>query len=309
MEDRQLAALFAQAETCRRADNWHGAIELLKRVLASDPMHADAHASLALCLLGARRLHAAGIEVELALGSDPDSSFCHYAAAAVCRAQRKLDDAYKHCLVAMENGQEVDARVLAASIKQLQNEHDAARALLLEALALSPESSAALAGLARVELDSGNLGEAQRHIERALVLDPGDADVHIVAGYIALGRGDAGSATDHARFVLANDASSRSALELLASIKARHNPLLGAWWRWHVFVGLRSDTSQIGILFGSYVVVRLAIILLGELGHEGAEQLVTNVWLVFCAYTWFAPAIFRRLLERELKTVRLRDDY
>jgi tetratricopeptide (TPR) repeat protein len=309
MEDRQLAALFSQAETCRRAHNWHAAIELLRRVLASDPDHANAHASLALCLLGARRPHAAAVEAGLALGSQPESPFCHYAAAAVCRAQRKLDEAYKHCLVAIDGGDGLDARVLAASIKALQNDRAGARALLLEALAISAEHTGALTQLARIELHEGKLDEARRRIELVLTLDPSDAEAHVVAGYVALARGEVSEANDHVRFVLAHDAASQSALELLTAIKARKNPLLGAWWRWNVFIGLRTDTSQLGILLGSFIVVRLVVILLGELGHEGAESLVTQIWLAFCAYTWFAPAIFRWLLERELKTVKLRDDY
>jgi len=85
--------------------------------------------------------------------------------------------------------------------------------------------------------------------------------------------------------------------------------VLGVWWRWNVFVGMRSERAQLGILLGSYLLVRLVVILLGESGHDDAEILVAQIWLAFCAYTWFAPALFRWMLQRELKTVTLRDDY
>jgi tetratricopeptide (TPR) repeat protein len=261
-------------------------------------------------LLGARRLHAATTEASLSLGIDPDSPFCHYAAACIARANRKLDDAYKHCLVGFDDsGLEVAARVLAASIKLMQEEHGAARGLLMEALAIAPTDSDALTQLAKVELATGNLGEAHRRIEEALTEDPSDGDAHITAGYIALARNRIDEANEHCRFVLANDASSRDALGLLTAIKARRNPIIGIWWRWNTYMGNRTESSRIGMLLGSYVVAMLAIILLGETGHEDAEAIVAQVWLGLCAYTWFAPGIFRWMLQRELKTVSLRDDY
>ncbi|HEY5943948.1 MAG TPA: tetratricopeptide repeat protein, partial [Kofleriaceae bacterium] len=61
MESRQVAALVEQADRARRAHNWNTAIDLLKRALAIDPEHDGAHASLALALLGARRLTGAAI--------------------------------------------------------------------------------------------------------------------------------------------------------------------------------------------------------------------------------------------------------
>jgi tetratricopeptide (TPR) repeat protein len=282
----------------------------LKRVLALEPEHAHAHASLALCLLGARRRHAASTEAGLALGIDPDSAFCHYAAACACRANRKLDDAYKHCLVAInDDGHELDARVLAAAIKMLQEDNVAARALLMEALAIDATHTAALATLAKLELAVGNLGEAHRRIEEALTQDPADGFARVIAGHVALARGRVEDAEEHCRFVLANDAASHDALSLLTAIKARRNPFLGVWWRWSMFVGNRAESSKIAILLGSFVAVQLAIILLYETGYEEAEMIVAQIWLAFCAYTWFAPSIFRWMLKREMKTVALRDDY
>lgn len=310
MEARQVAALIEQAAACRRAHNWGAAIDLLKRALAIDPEHPSAHASLALALLGARRLHAASIEADLALGLDPHDPFCHYAGAAVRLAERKLDDAWQHCLVAMQDDDsDVDARVLGATIKSAQGDHTGARALLDEALAIDGDHADALTELARLELDLGHLAEAHELVERALTSDPSDADAHVVAGYIALARGQVDDAEEHARFVLGEDATSRDALRLWTAIKARRNPLLGLWWRWCVFTGLRSERSMLGIAIGSFVVVQLLIIVLGATGHEDAELLLDQLWLAFCAYTWFAPEIFEWMLRRELKSVVLRDDY
>jgi tetratricopeptide (TPR) repeat protein len=310
MESRQIAALIEQADRARRAHNWETAIDLLKKALAIDPEHAEAHASLALALLGARRLHGAIIEIDLALGFGPNSPFCHYAAAAVRRSERKLDDAWKHCLVAMQDDDsDVDVRVLGAEIKTLQGEREAARVLLAEALALDADHVDALSALADLELRAGNYEEAHRRIEAALTSDPSDVDAHITAGYIALARNNVDEAERHARFALTQDAGERSALELWTSIKARRNLLIGLWWRFNAFIGLRSERAQIGIMIGSFVVVRLAIILLGAAGYEDAEVMLQRGWLAFCAYTWFAPEIFNWMLRRELTDVVLSDDY
>jgi tetratricopeptide (TPR) repeat protein len=310
MESRQVAALIEQADRARRAHNWSSAIDLLKRALAIDPEHDGAHASLALALLGARRLHGAIIEIDLALGFGPNNPFCHYAAAAVRRAERKLDDAWRHCLVAMQDSDDdIDVRVLGAAIKSLQNDRAAARSLLAEALAIDADNVDVLSSLARLELNDGNTAEAHRRIEQALVADPSDVDAHIIAGYVALARNNVDEAEEHARFALNQDAGERDALGLWTAVKARRNLVLGLWWRWNVFIGLRSERATIGILLGSFVVVRLAIILLGAGGYEDAEILLRKIWLGFCGYTWFAPEIFNWMLRRELGNVVLRDDY
>ncbi len=310
MESRQVAALIEQADRARRAHNWSSAIDLLKRALAIDPEHDGAHASLALALLGARRLHAAIIEIDLALGFGPNNPFCHYAAAAVRRAERKLDDAWRHCLVAMQDDDsDVDVRVLGAEIKALENDITYARSLLAEALAIDADHVDALSSLAQLELGEGNIAEAYRRIEQALTADPSDVDAHVIAGYVALARNRVDEAEEHARFALDHDAGERTALQLWTAVKARRNVLLGLWWRWNAAVGLRSERSQIGILIGSFVIVRLIIIVLGAYGYEDAEDLLRKIWLAFCAYTWFAPEIFQWMLRRELETVVLRDDF
>jgi tetratricopeptide (TPR) repeat protein len=310
MEARQVAALLEQAARCRQAHNWSGAIDLLKRALTIDPEHPSAHASLALALLGARRLYAASHEADLAVGLDPSSPFCHYAAAAVRLAERKLDDAWKHCLVAMQDDDEnIDARVLGATIKARRNDNEAARMLLEEALAIDADHADALTELARLDLHAGKLGDARRRIELALSSDPSDSDAHIVAGYVALARSEVDEAEQHARFVLGEDASSRGALELWTAIKARKSLVMGLWWRWCVFTGLRSERGQLGIMIGSFITVQLLIIVLGATDNEDAQALVAKLWLAFCAYTWFAPTVFNWMLRRELKTVALRDDY
>lgn len=310
MEQRQVEVLLEQADVQRRLANWKGAIELLQRALAYDPNHARAHASLALALLGARRVAGAGVEVGLALVFDADDPFCHYAAAEVRIAERKLDDAWSHCLVAIHAAShDADYHVLGARIRHLRGELAEARELLAEALEREPGHTDALVELARIALEARELEAAARHAEEALQGSPTDVDAHVVAGMIDLVRGDDASAENHARFALHQDSTDDGALHLWAAIKARRSPVLGVWWRFHAWVSIRSERGQLGLLIGSFVAVRIAIILAWHFELDALEAFLGYAWLGFCAYTWFAPALFRKLLERDLGTVVLDPDY
>jgi tetratricopeptide (TPR) repeat protein len=191
----------------------------------------------------------------------------------------------------------------------LQNDRPAARALLDEALSISPDSASVLAALARLDLRDGHIEDAARLIERALRAEPARLDSHVVAGYIALRRGDAAGAEQHARTALSAHAGDRDALELWAALKAHRSFALGLWWRFNLLVSTRSERGQLGILIGSFVAVRLAILLFHAAGWEDLARVIQWGWLAFCAYTWVAPELFRRALQRDLATVVLRDDY
>jgi tetratricopeptide (TPR) repeat protein len=310
MEDRRIESLLEQADAQMRLVHWRGAIDLLRRALAIDPDHARAHAMLALALLGAKRLAGAEIEFRLALALDGNAPLCHYAAAAVLRAQRRLDAAWEHCEIALHaDSTDVDVHVLAASIRDLRGEVSEARALLVQALALEPAHAGALTRFARLELDAHRLGEAARYIDEALRARPDDADAHIVAGFIDLARGDEAGAEEHARFALAQDATERGALQLWAAIKARRSWTLGLWWRFNAWISLRSERGQVALLMGSFVIVQAAIILAAAADLELVEKLLNWGWLGFCAYTWIAPGLFKRMLERDLGSVVLDPDF
>lgn len=310
MEERQIEVLMEQADVQRRLSNWRGAIDLLQRALSLDPDHARAHASLSLALLGARRLPGAGIEARMSLSLDGNDAYCHYAAAAVMAAERKLEDAWAHCLVAIETEtDDIDARVLGAHIRGLRNETAEARVLLEEALELQPNHTEALTGMARLELEAHRYDVAQHYIDQALRADPSDHEAHVVAGYIALVRKDPDAAEGHARFVLGQDATDQEAIRLWAAIKASRSLVLGLWWRFSAWVSLRSETGQLAMMLGAFVLVRIAIILASHFDLDRIEAALTWGWLGFCAYTWFAPELFRWMLQRDLGTVVLDPEF
>lgn len=310
MEDRQIRVLLEQAEVQRRLSNHRGAIELVQKALALDPNHARAHAALAFSLLSARRLPGAGIEIRTALALDGNDGNIHYVAAAVMTAERKLDDAWAHVLIALdEDNADAATHVLGASIQVLRGDPARARELLHEALELEATHCGALTELARIELASGDRAGAEEHIEAALKSDPADHDAHVVAGYIDLAKGDDSAAEQHARFVLNHDATDEGGLRLFTAVKAKRSVLLGLWWRWNTFISMREQRRQIAVLIGTFVIVRVVIIVTDELGYEGIAKLLSYAWLGFCAYTWFAPELFRQWLKSELGTVKLDPDY
>jgi tetratricopeptide (TPR) repeat protein len=309
MHDRQIHLLIEQAEVQRRLGNHRGATELAQRALTIDPDHAVAHAALAAILLDARRQAGAAVEIRLALGLDAHDPYIHRIAAAVLGAQRKFDDAWAHCLIALEDDPPVEAFVVAAEIRQLQDERDHARELLQQALEKAPAHVGALTELARLELGAGHRDEAARLIQLALESDPGDRDAHVVAGQVELLRGDAAAAEQHARFVLGQNATDRRGLELWAQIQARRSWLLGAWWRWAVWMSLQDDRRRIAIAIAAFVVARVAIIVTDELGFEGLSGALRAIWIALCVYTWFAPAVFEHMVARSLRSVRLDPEF
>jgi tetratricopeptide (TPR) repeat protein len=309
MHARQIALLLEQAEVQRRLGNHRGATELAQRALTLDPDHAVAHASLAAILLGARRQAGAAVEIRLALGLDAHDPYIHRIAAAVLGSQRKFDDAWAHCLIALESDPPPEAFVIAAEIRRLQGERDHARELLHEALEKAPGHVGALTELAELELGAGHRDHAARLIELALESDPADRDAHVAAGLIALARGDAAAAEQHARFVLGQSATDRRGLELWAAVQARRSWLLGAWWRWAVWTSLQDDRRRIALAIATFVVVRVAVIITDELGLGGVSSALRVIWLALCAYSWFAPVVFERMVTRSLQTVRLDPEF
>ncbi len=310
MEDREIQVLMEQAEVQRRLGNHRGATELLQRALAIDPDHPRAHASLAFTLLRARRLPAALIEMRAALHLDGNDPYIHYVAAAVLRAARQLDDAWAHCLIALdEPTADAHTHVLAAQVRSLMNDLPRARELLAEALALEPGHTDALVVLARLELGAGEVAKAVEHIGLALESDPTDRDAHTVAGYIDLARGDVAGAEQHARFVLNQDGNDQGGLELWTALKARRSRLLGVWYRWNTWMSMRDDNRKIALLIASFVAVRIIVIVTDELGYPGLARVLSTLWLGICAYTWFAPSLFRRWLKQELGTVKLDPEF
>jgi tetratricopeptide (TPR) repeat protein len=307
--DRSSEHWVEHAERMQRIGNHTSAIDALKQVLAQEPTHATAHALLAQSLLATRRVHAAVREASEALTLDPELPVALYAFAAAAMAQRRWTEAGQalDTLLALEPSDPANLR-LAAELRR-RDDPRLAVPLLERARELDPDDAFTLCALGEVMRELGDISRADALAQAALGHAPELVAAHVLAGQVALARGDAGTAREHAAVALRTDPQDDSGLWLLTAIKARENPLLGLWWRLQVGLGESGSGRSLGILLGMLVVVRLAIIFADAYGHEQLALALMYGWIGFCVYTWAAPALFRKMLERELAKVTLKPGF
>ena len=290
--------------------NPRAAVETLRQILAEDPEAAYPHALIAFALIGTKRLHAAEVEAAHALAIDPGAPSSHFAMAEVRFAQTRLPEAEVHLNQALAIDPElVGARVQLAEIHKLNARRDLARGELMQALSVQPCSAGALTALAQLDILEGNLGEAEHRLRSVLAELPMHSAATIAMGHLLLQRGDLEAAREHAIVVIQRNPNSPSALQLLASIKARKNPIIGSWWRYAVWMERHGESAQIGLLLGAFFFYRVLVAYTTNTGNEPLRTLVDGVWFGIVAYSWFAPLIFMRLLRKEIGEVKLRGDF
>lgn len=310
MNDREIAHWLQHAEQMIRRGNPGMALQVLRQVLSSDPDHAVAHALLSLALLDLHRLHAAQLEAGRALLAEPELPLAHHAMVLVALAQRDLPRAERHLdtLLALAPEDSATYHTRADYLEQ-RGRHDEAEAALEHAIELEPDDAGLWASLGTLRLGRGRHEPAERCCARALELDPEHAGAHRLRGWLELHAGHVAQAREHACYVLGLDPGDAEAIRLLVAAKARRSPLLGLWWRLNAWLERLDERQRIVLLLGSFLVFRAAVIMLGHHGRDEAAAVVQWAWLGFCAYTWVGPGMFKRWLDRERATVRLRDDY
>lgn len=286
------------------------AIERLLELLGLEPEFADAHALLALCLVSRKRLHAAELEAGRAAELDPESPFAHLALATVLTARRRYDQAEAHLRTLLEL--EPDSAQAHAGLSRVWDGRGQ-RAKALEearlACSLAPEDATYQARLGWLALRAGDRTQAAEQARAALELEPELQEALVLMGQCELAAGHVQAAHEHAVWALQADPGDEGALTLLAAVKARRSLVLGAWWRFQNFVSAGSSHRAMVILIGLYLAYRTAGIALDQAGLHQAALPLSVLWLGFCAYTWFAPGLFRRAISREMRSVRLREDF
>lgn len=286
------------------------AIERLRQILSQEPDFSEAHALLALCLVDMKRLAAAEVEANLAVSLGPTSELAHSAMASVCTARRHFAQAEEHYRRVLEMQPEVDdyhrdfGKFLSLIGRAEEAEEELKRALELE-----PDASDNLVALGEFRLGVGEVAEADELAEQALTIAPRHLDGLVLMGRIALRNGDVDKAREHAHWALGIDATDRGALGLIAAIKGKTNWFLGIWWRYATWVMETGNSRVVLTLLGAFIAYRLARQLLLDGGNDQAAELVSFAWIGICIYSWVGPGMFRRSLEKEIGTVRLRDEF
>lgn len=309
-DDLRTAQWLRQAQRMIDGGHLDRAIELLTRALSEDPDSGDAHAMLAFCLVGKKRLYAAELEAGYALTLESDSPFAHLAMAAVSLASRKFVDAERHLDSAKALAPEsAAAHRLAASLYRLWGKPERAQVEIEQARALDPESAETWTQAGWLAFDRGQRDLAREYAVEALERDPEHVDALTLLGHCDLAAGRTEEARAHALWALQQEPEDSGAMTLFAAVKARKSWLLGVWWRFQSFVNAGSQRRTIALLIGAYLLYRIGAIALDQNGLKTESAYLTLVWLAFCVYTWFAPTIFWRSIRKEMETVRLRPDY
>jgi tetratricopeptide (TPR) repeat protein len=287
-----------------------GAIDSLRWALSGDPLSAQAHAILALCLIDTKRLHAAEHEATRALELEPELRLSHLAMAQVRFAQHRLREAEGH----LDEVQRLDpegqpAFRLRASIASARGRPREAVSVLEKARSVDPEDTDTRIALGRAYIDVNDLPHAEE-ISVEVLREHAESHAGLVLrGWVLLLKGQTGDAREHALMALRQNGESSQALRLLVAVKARSSPLLGLWWRYNAWMSARSSSSRVLVLLGMFVAYRLALIVTAQHGLDQVNRVVMFVWLAFVAYSWAGPAMFQRMLRRELASVKLRKDF
>jgi hypothetical protein len=70
-------------------------------------------------------------------------------------------------------------------------------------------------------------------------------------------------------------------------------------------MGGLGDGRSILVLLAVYVIYRVSTIAAGQHGKDDWAGLISMLWIIFVAYTWISPVLFRRSLQKELAEIRL----
>ena len=290
--------------------NLAAAIESLRQALSADPDHSGAHALLALCLHDERRLHAAEHEAQLAVSLDPDSGLAHYAAAMVAMAKRDFARAEEHLRRAIAlQPQHTHSLLGLARLYQLWNRPREALPLLEKARELAPDDADTWAALGDYYKSQRDFERAEQFAHEGLRLNPENTEALLVMGEVLLHRGDTAAAREHALLVLRQNANHEGGVHLLTAVKARESPVLGLWWRFNAFFGGGSIMRRVVMLLGIYLVYRVGVLVAGDLRHLALQAILAITWIGFCIYTWVGPALFQKLIKRELEPATLHSKY
>jgi tetratricopeptide (TPR) repeat protein len=302
-----------ELETARRLlaqGNALGAIEALRRVLADEPEDGDAHAILALALVESGRNHAAAHEAGLALALGSESELAHMAAAHARLGLRDWKKAREHIehLLALDPARTYHHRLLAIWHAQTGDAR-AARHALDKAIELDPDDADALAQRSGMFLDDGDLANAEAFARRALESEPESATAMVAMGAVELRHGRVSAARDLAVSVLMANPGYRAALTLMAEIKLRSSLVTGLWWRFNTRLHMSGTRGAAKLLIAGFIAYRLLDLMFADLGWRYGAFAVTALWWAFVIFTWVGVFKFREMVSKELQTVSLNPKY
>ena len=270
----------------------------LRKLLASDPDDAMAHAVLALTLARSKKYADAVAEAENAIHLAPDQPFVHYAHSVALSERNDKSQAVKAVETAIGmDPYNVNFFAQLAQLKFGMREWQAAQEAAEAGLDLDPEDVACtnLRAMALVKL--GKSIEAGDALGTALKRAPEDAFSHANMGWSFLEQNKPEQAMEHFREALRLDPEMEWARAgIVEAMKARYflYRLMLNWFLWMVKL---KQKAQAGVIIGMFV------------GYNLLRRVANNnpdwapwIWPILIAYiafavmTWMASPLFNLVL-------------
>lgn len=268
-----------------------------RAALATDPDDAQAHAVLALALLGREQHREAEEAARQAIALAPDLALAHYALGAVRLGQGRLKDAEAPCAEALRLERDAVHHWLLGRLRLAQSRWAEALEQADRGLALDPEHGGCLDLRATALIQLGRHDEAEATLQGALERDPEDASAHTNRGWLRLHRADPQGALASFREALRLDPTNeRARAGIVEALKARHGP-------YRLFLRYCLWMSRLGtgkgwlLIIGAYLAYR---VLLGVARSNPALapwlHPLLGAYLVFVLFTWTADDLGLLLL-------------
>ena len=158
---------------------YQGALQRFQQAIQTDPQNADGYYNLAATYHQLGKLHKKPNDVTQAesyyhqcLDRNPNHQDCHRALAVLLVEQNRSQDAFRLLEGwAGRNPSSSAPKIELARLFDEQGQKDAAKQHLIDAIAIDPNNSKALAALGKIREDTGDAQQALANYQRSLTLN------------------------------------------------------------------------------------------------------------------------------------------
>lgn len=174
--------LMTSAEQYQKEQKWNEARIQIQAAIDSKPESAEAYYRLAEVLIRLQNIKRAIELYNTALNYDPMHQKARLHLAAILLAAKQYELAESHIRKLLEQDpKDIDASVLRANLEANgpRKNLDLGRSILTEVLVRQPENVPALATLAQIDLNQGDVREAEEHLSKAAALEPNNSTLQV----------------------------------------------------------------------------------------------------------------------------------
>jgi tetratricopeptide (TPR) repeat protein len=208
--------------------------------------------------------------------------------AAALRAEGRLPEAEAALLQGLSlDPNDPDLLLGYAMVCLSAGQAEKASALVERAAAQAPESAQVSAARAQVAFALGKDRDMHRHSEKALSADPEDPAARALHGTSAMLTGDPNAGYRSLASAAAADPGDQDLREAAREARLANHPLMRPLRPFQRFNPLVVWIGAVGVIYG----LRLA-------GLWPLAVVATAGWFAFCVYSWVAPPLLRRWINR-----------